>query len=131
MSHHHHAIDYVEFSAPDQARARDFFARAFGWEFNDYGPEYSGIRGPDPHGPEAGGLAADGPVQPLVLVYSEDLDQTLEAVVAAGGNVTVEPFDFPGGRRFHFTDASGNELGVWGPARTPSSSSQTDETDHS
>jgi uncharacterized protein len=26
----------------------------------------------------------------------------------------VKPiFDFPGGRRFHFTEPSGNELAVW------------------
>ena len=27
-----------------------------------------------------------------------------------------EPFAFPGGRRFQFTDPSGNELGVWSQA---------------
>ncbi|SBW27063.1 hypothetical protein FDG2_5141 [Candidatus Protofrankia californiensis] len=44
MSHHHHAIDYVEFPAPDLATARDFYARAFGWQFNDYGPQSPDLR---------------------------------------------------------------------------------------
>ena len=35
------------------------------------------------------------------------------AVVKAGGRVTVPIFDFPGGRRFHFADPSGNELAIW------------------
>ena len=46
----------------------------------------------------------------------EDLDKTLEAVRAAGGKIVREPFAFPGGRRFQFTDPSGNELGVWSQA---------------
>lgn len=119
MAHRHHAIDYVELPAPQLQASRSFYASAFGWEFNDYGPEYAGIRGPDPDGPEAGGLAVHGPARPLVLLYSDDLDDTLRAVVAAGGTVLVEPFDFPGGRRFHFADPSGNELGVWGPSSDP------------
>ncbi|HET9974986.1 MAG TPA: VOC family protein [Streptosporangiaceae bacterium] len=65
------------------------------------------------------GLAADGPAQPLVLIYSDDLDNTLRSVVTAGGTVLAGPDDFPGGRRFHFADPSGNELGVWGPAPDP------------
>ena len=37
----------------------------------------------------------------------------LAAVEAAGGEVTAAIFAFPGGRRFHFRDPSGNELAVW------------------
>jgi uncharacterized protein len=50
---------------------------------------------------------------PLVIVYSDDLDATLAAVRAGGGQVTEGPYEFPGGRRFHFTDPAGNELAVW------------------
>lgn len=50
---------------------------------------------------------------PLVIVYSSDLGRSFEAVKAAGGQITKEPFEFPGGRRFHFKDPSGNELAVW------------------
>ena len=53
------------------------------------------------------------PGGPLVLLYSADLDQTLESVTSAGGRVVNGPYAFPGGRRFHFQDTSGNELGVW------------------
>lgn len=116
MAHHHHAIDYVELSAPDLAAARAFYAAAFGWEFNDYGPEYAGIRGQGPDDPEAGGLAVHGPPQPLVIVYSDDLDATVKAVTSAGGTIVNGPYDFPGGRRFHFTDPAGSELAVWSPA---------------
>lgn len=115
--HRHHAIDYVEFTVTNLAEAKRFYADAFGWEFNDYGPAYAGIR--SPHGDsaaEVGGLREDQAVQaggPLVLLYSADLDRSVQAVKEAGGQVVNGPYEFPGGRRFHFTDPSGNELGVW------------------
>jgi predicted enzyme related to lactoylglutathione lyase len=113
--HTHHAIDYLEFAARDLAVAKRFYAAAFGWTFTDYGPDYAGIQG---EGREQGGLRADPNYAgvcggPLVILFSANLDATLAAVRAAGGTITTEPFTFPGGRRFHFTDPSGNELGVW------------------
>ena len=52
----------------------------------------------------------------LVILYSNDLEASVEAVTAAGGTISVPPFGFPGGRRFHFRDPSGNELAIWTPA---------------
>ena len=114
--HQHHAIDYIEFTVTDVPRAKRFYASAFGWEFTDYGPEYAGIRGP---GREVGGLRQDDDVRgggPLVVLYSQALEDTLASVKKAGGRIVKEPFSFPGGRRFHFTDPSGNELAVWSEA---------------
>lgn len=115
MSHRHHALDYVEIKVTDLAEAKAFYASAFGWVFNDYGPSYAGIRSADGEG-EVGGLDATTPPMPggpLVLLYSENLDATADAVTAAGGRVTEGPYEFPGGRRLHFADPSGNVLGVW------------------
>ena len=112
----HHVISYIEIGVTDLDAARAFYEQAFGWKFNDYGPFYSGIQQPDGAG-EIGGLnpsaapSADGP---LVLLFSDDLDATVESVRAAGGTVTAGPYEFPGGRRFEFTDPSGNRLGVFG-----------------
>ncbi|HZI98658.1 MAG TPA: VOC family protein [Actinomycetales bacterium] len=114
-THRHHAIDYIELTVTDLNLAKRFYSEAFGWEFNDYGPEYAGIKDPDA-GAEVGGLRADADVRaggPLVLLFSTDLDQSVAAVNAAGGEVVNGPYEFPGGRRFHFHDPSGNELGVW------------------
>lgn len=116
MPHHHHAIDYIELPAPELDAARSFYAAAFGWEFKDYGPEYAAIRGPEPDSPEAGGLAAQGRDKPLIILYSSDLDASVRSVRDAGGTVVDGPYDFPGGRRFHFTDPAGNELAVWSQA---------------
>ena len=112
-THLHHAMDYVEFTVTDLATAKRFYGDVFGWGFNDYGPGYAGIRGPDR---EVGGFRLDAAVRaggPLVILYSRDLEATVRAVRGAGGHVVKEPFSFPGGRRFHFTDPSGNELAVW------------------
>ena len=114
--HVHHTIDYIEIGVDDVGAAKAFYAGAFGWEFNDYGPEYAGIRQPGGTG-EAGGLSGAGARPrggPLVLLWSADLDATVDAVTAAGGAVLEPIYPFPGGRRFHFSDPSGNELGVYG-----------------
>jgi predicted enzyme related to lactoylglutathione lyase len=113
--HTHHAIDYIEFTVRDLAAAKQFYTAAFGWAFNDYGPAYAGIRGRDG---EIGGLSQAAPLRlggPLVVLYSDDLEASMSAVRAAGGVVVQGPYPFPGGRRFHFTDPSGNELAVWSP----------------
>ena len=109
----HHTIDYIEFSVTDIAEAKRFYTAAFDWKFNDYGPTYAGIQG---DGREVGGVAQVEQVTrggPLVVLYSTDLDATLARVQEAGGDVLKAPYEFPGGRRFHFLDPSGNELAVW------------------
>jgi uncharacterized protein len=110
--HTHHAIDYIEITVADVAAAKRFYAAGFGWTFNDYGPDYAGIKG---ESREQGGLKQGTTVAggPLVVLYSKDLAASLAAVKAAGGTVTKEPFAFPGGRRFELTDPSGNALAVW------------------
>lgn len=116
----HHTIDYVEIPVNDVGTARTFYATAFDWSFTDYGPDYAGIKDPLAVGREAGGLCradvAPAGGGPLVIIFSADLDASVDRVVAAGGLVTAEPYAFPGGRRFHFTDPSGNELAVWSRA---------------
>ena len=112
--HSHHEIDYIEFGVTDMAQSQRFYTAAFDWEFNGYGPGYAGIR--KRQGGEAGGLRVQSEVAaggPLVILYSDDLEGTLARVRDAGGRITQDIFDFPGGRRFHFKDPSGNELAVW------------------
>lgn len=109
----HHRISYIEFTVRDMAAAQKFYTDAFGWKFTNYGPDYAGIQGGDG---EVGGLRSDQEVQPggpLVILYSTDLEGSVRAVKEAGGTIVQEPFSFPGGRRFHFQDPSGNELAVW------------------
>lgn len=118
MRHVHHSIDYVEIYVGDVSAAKSFYGDAFGWQFNDYGETYAGIRAPGGDG-EVGGITVGDArgAGPLVLVISDDLGTSLDAVRSAGGQVVEGPFDYPGGRRFHFRDPSGNVLGVFEPSK--------------
>ena len=104
-------IDYVEFAASDLDVFKTFYGAAFGWEFQDWGPDYSSFSGAGIDGGVHGGEA---PVNgsTLVILYADDLDISEKNVVEAGGEIT-ERHDFPGGKRFHFRDPTGNVLGVW------------------
>jgi predicted enzyme related to lactoylglutathione lyase len=118
MRHAHHSIDYVEIYVDDVSAAKRFYGGVFGWKFNDYGDTYAGIQAPGGDG-EVGGITVGdtrGGGSPLVLVISDTLEASLKAVSSAGGEVVEGPFEYPGGRRFHFRDPSGNVLGVFEPS---------------
>ena len=109
---HDRRIDYLEFDATDLPATKQFYADVFGWKFQDYGPAYAAFE----DGRLTGGFRqADAVVRGSVLVvlYAVDLEGVEKAVVAAGGKIVKDIFSFPGGRRFHFADPSGNELAVW------------------
>ncbi len=106
-------LSYLELSVKNVGGVRDFYADAFGWGFTDFGPGYSatttgdtdlGLSGDEDH------LAAA--MLPIVEVTA-DLEGALDKVVAAGGTITAPIFAYPGGRRFHFRDPAGHELGVF------------------
>lgn len=113
MSNHHH-FNYIELPTTDMAAMKAFYRAAFGWEYVDYGPNYAAITGAGVDG----GLDGEADRKPsdqgaLVVLYSDNLEASQEAVKVAGGPITIPIFSFPGGRRFHFKDPSGNELAVW------------------
>lgn len=103
-------IDYIELATGQMAKSQRFFADAFGWAYNDYGRDYQEIA----NAGVSGGLSADdsGTV-PLIILRTDGLDASLEAVKKAGGEILKPIFEFPGGRRFHFREPGGNELAVW------------------
>ncbi len=111
----HEKINYVEFHSSDLEKTKRFFGEIFGWEFQDYGSEYVAFSGAGLDGgfffSEKSSSVDAGAV--LVVFYSERLEETLSKVEAAGGKITRSVFTFPGGRRFHFSDPTGNEFGVW------------------
>ena len=105
-------IDYIELPATDIAATRRFYVDAFGWKFTDYGPTYTSFE----DGRLAGGFTKDGSVAkggPLVVIYADNLEAVEQKVRQAGATIVKPIFSFPGGRRFHFSDPSGNELAVW------------------
>lgn len=111
----HEKINYVEFPAKDLPGTKAFFEEAFGWTFTDYGDEYTAF---SDEGLDGGFFQSDlnsstSNGAALIVFYSNDLEMTLVKVHDAGGKVVRPIFSFPGGRRFHFTEPSGNEFAVW------------------
>ena len=104
-------IAYIELPTNDVKASKQFYGELFGWEFEDWGPDYAAFSkaGID------GGFNGGGDHRthaPLVVLESRDIEDTLAKVVAAGGTITMPIFDYPGGKRFHFTDPAGQELAV-------------------
>ncbi len=112
----HHKIGYIEFSSTDIERTKQFYGTVFGWTFQDWGPDYISFGG---QGVEGGGFYKTDAHEshpksaPLIVLYSANLEATEAAIVAAGGSIVVPTFEFPGGRRFHFSDGVGTVLAVW------------------
>lgn len=104
-------MDYVEFPATDIPATKRFYSEVFGWKFTDYGPDYTSFD----DGRLGGGFTKETRPGPgvLVVLYASDLEGTEANVKKAGGKIVKPTFSFPGGRRFHFSDPSGNELAVW------------------
>ena len=110
-------INYLEYPAKDIDKTKQFFKSVFNWQFTDFGPEYSAFSS------EAAGIdggfflselvssTANGAC--LTVLYSDTLEETEKQIIAAGGKIVKPIFAFPGGRRFHFTEPSGNEFAVW------------------
>lgn len=111
----HEKINYVELPAKDLAATKAFFQSVFGWSFVDYGPEYTAF---SDQGLDGGFFKSDLASSSekgaaLIVFYSNQLEATLAKVEKAGGSIVKPIFSFPGGRRFHFTEPSGNEFAVW------------------
>ena len=105
-------IDYIEFAAKEIVETKKFYESAFGWSFKDWGSEYTSFD----DGRIRGGFRTDvepSSSGPLIVVYSTDLGAAEAAVKNNGGTIVQETFEFPGGKRFHFADPSGNVLAVW------------------
>jgi predicted enzyme related to lactoylglutathione lyase len=111
--HQNFSMDYVEFPATDIEATKRFYNQVFGWDFKDWGPDYTSFH----DGRTGGGFTTESHVASgagvLVVLYAANLQETYQKVKATGGRIVREIFEFPGGRRFHFADPNGNELAVW------------------
>ena len=111
--HTDYGIDYIELHVNAVADSRKFYSDAFGWSFQDWGPDYVSFE----HANVAGGMTEQESSKsgaPLVILYASKLEEAVTRVEKAGGKIVKPIFAFPGGRRFHFTDPAGNELAIWG-----------------
>jgi predicted enzyme related to lactoylglutathione lyase len=110
MENYH--INYVEFKAQNLEAIKEFYTKSFNWKFTDYGPDYVAF---SEAGLEGGFEKTDLEVinGTLIVLYHSNLEEAKSQIIASGGEISIDIFDFPGGRRFHFIDPAGNELAVW------------------
>lgn len=102
----------IEFPSSSMSATSDFLEQVCGWKPTVYGQSYANLAG---GGIDVGvqGDADEQSPAPLLAIRVNDLDEARQQVEAAGGVVTFGPFDFPGGRRFHFREPGGNEMTMW------------------
>ena len=112
MSQKNNHINYIEFKAQNLETTKTFYSKVFGWVFTDYGPTYIAF---SESGLEGGFEKTDKPIVNgvLVVLYHENLDVIKHKIISSGGKISKDIFSFPGGKRFHFSDPSGNELAIW------------------
>lgn len=102
-------IDYIEFYSIELEAIQDFFAKACGWGFVEYGPDYRDIQCAG----IGGGIERSESKAPLIVLRSDDLQAAYDQLCAAGAEITKGIFKFPGGRRFEFREPGGTDMAVW------------------
>ena len=108
-------VDYLEIPTRNVNETKRFFSELFGWSFIDYGPDYAAFD----DGRMTGGFfksektAGVDAGNPLIVFYFEALEEIRSRVTSLGGRITRDIFEFPGGRRFHFSDPGDGEFAIW------------------
>ena len=114
-------MNYIELPATDITATKKFYNDVFDLDWIDYGPKYCA------HESKHLTLALNGEAQssdihtageesaigPFLLFESKNLQSTLSSVEAANGKILSNIYSYPGGKRFHFVDPSGNTIGVY------------------
>ena len=105
-------INYIELKAKDLGKTKSFYQAAFNWTFTDYGPNYTAFEN---SGLSGGFEKTEDEILngALVVLHNENLNEIKQKIIDLGGEISVDIFSFPGGKRFQFLDPSGNELAIW------------------
>lgn len=111
------AVTWTEAMVGDFAQGKEFYATVFGWTYQDLsseGTEYATFTAPGDERGMAGGIGKETEQSPYwsVVFGVEDTDAAARRVTEAGGEVTVEPFDFEYGRLAVCTGPDGESFGI-------------------
>ena len=84
-------VDYIEFPTTNIEETKSFYSKVFGWEFTDYGPDYTSFT----DGRLGGGFTVAPEVSaggPLVVLYSTNLEKIETRIRESGGQIVREIF---------------------------------------
>lgn len=107
-------VEHFEIPADDMDRARAFYSDVFGFQYEPWGEDMGMLQSP-----EEGGIGGDlhqrGEVQhPTIVITVDDIDATLDAVVANGGAQLGEIQSMGESARYvYVTDSEGNTIGLY------------------
>lgn len=114
----HGSIIHIELNTDDPDATEAFYEETFGWKFQSVEelPEYTSWQAPSP--PNGGLMAPQNgeftPPSTLFYINVENLAETREAIVEAGGELLGEEMDVPEMGIFAlFRDPGGVVEGVW------------------
>jgi predicted enzyme related to lactoylglutathione lyase len=124
-------VVHFQMPALDRDRMAAFYGAAFGWKTEQLGPEMGNytVVTTTPSGAD-GRSATPGAINggfymrpennpslgPSVVIAVEDIERSITAVEAAGGELAGPPEEIPGVGRFaSFSDTEGNQVGMLQP----------------
>ena len=111
-------VVHFEISGKSGAKSRAFYAKLFGWEFNEVPEMDYGLVAPGESGIGGGvGKTPDG-VAPFATFYvqTDDLQADLDKAESLGGKIAVPPTPIPGGGSIaQLTDPDGITVGLYKP----------------
>lgn len=107
-------VSYLRIPARDAAASAAFYRDVFGWKLHGQ-PDDPGFSDGTGHviGRWVTDQAAAGTDGLRAYIYVADVDDTLAAVTAHGGQVVMPPYPEGTLRVALFTDLAGNVLGIW------------------
>ncbi len=114
-------VNYFELQADNPERSMKFYEQAFGWKFKNsgMGENYWMFEaGPDDEKGVNGGLMSrQFPGQGnLITIFVDSVDESLERIVAAGGEIIHPKLAIPTiGWAAYFKDSEGNAAGIFQP----------------
>jgi predicted enzyme related to lactoylglutathione lyase len=112
---------WIDLYSSDTDKATDFYGQLFGWTTESAGPEFGGYFTFLKDGKHVGGcMLNDGqqgyPDAWTVYLTTDDIERTVEAAAANGGQVHLAPMDVAeNGRMAMIGDPGQAAIGVWQP----------------
>jgi uncharacterized protein len=110
------AVSYLHIPATDPGRSARFYEAAFGWAARDHDgdrPSFDDASGYLSGAWVANRSVATGDAGPLPYIYVDRIDDAVERVRRAGGEVVTSPY--PEGNLLVAVvrDPAGNAIGLW------------------
>jgi len=109
---------HFDMTAEDPERMTAFYSKVFGWSFQKWdGPmEYWMATTGDGKDGINGGVSrreAGRPAQTVNTIAVDSIDDSIAAIKAAGGTITMDKHEIPGvGILAHVEDTEGNQIGI-------------------